>query len=100
MAFDSAYSISISISKLLLLLCVIVVRVSVVKDKGDECADTHVRTDIWAGAQSGRHSDACAAQHNGNSLPPQMQNLGGPARAMSNMDPEIPSLRSIMQEKM
>lgn len=39
-------------------------------------------------------------QHNGNSLPPQMQNLGGPARAMSNMDPEIPTLRSIMQEKM
>lgn len=39
-------------------------------------------------------------QHNGSALPSQMQNVGGPPRAMSNMDPELLKARQFMQEKM
>lgn len=38
-------------------------------------------------------------QHNGN-VPSQMQNVGGPPRAMSSMDPELIRARQFMQEKM
>ncbi|XP_050382412.1 histone acetyltransferase HAC1-like isoform X1 [Argentina anserina] len=37
-------------------------------------------------------------QHNGN-VPSQMQNVGGPPRGMSNMDPELMRARHFMQEK-
>lgn len=40
------------------------------------------------------------SQHNGNALAPQIQNLGGPARVMSNMDPELLSARQIVQDRM
>ena len=39
-------------------------------------------------------------QQNGNPLPLQMQNLGGPTRNMSNMDPDLLRARSFMIEKM
>ncbi|KAM2268264.1 hypothetical protein ACFX1S_046407 [Malus domestica] len=39
------------------------------------------------------------SQHNGSALAPQMQNLGGPARAMSNMDPEFMRARHSVQER-
>ncbi|CAN6707566.1 unnamed protein product [Malus baccata var. baccata] len=39
------------------------------------------------------------SQHNGNALAPEMQNLGGPARVMSNMDPELASARQIVQKR-
>ncbi|GMN48158.1 hypothetical protein TIFTF001_017334 [Ficus carica] len=38
-------------------------------------------------------------QQNGNAIPPQMQNLGGPSRTIGGMDPEVIRARSFMHEK-
>lgn len=39
-------------------------------------------------------------QQNGNAIPPQMQNLGGPPRTTGGMDPEVIRARSFMHDKM
>lgn len=39
-------------------------------------------------------------QQNGNPLPPQMQNLGGPTRNMNNMDPDTLRTRAFIAERM
>lgn len=39
-------------------------------------------------------------QQNGNAIPPQVQNLGGPQRTTGGMDPEVIRARSFMHEKM
>ncbi|PRQ51791.1 putative histone acetyltransferase chromatin regulator PHD family [Rosa chinensis] len=38
-------------------------------------------------------------QHNGNAIPPQMQNVGGPPRVINTLDPELVRARHFMQEK-